>query len=103
MRKTNIKFHRPYPVGTCVFELAKLHMYKMLYDYIKVKWGNNVELVMTDTDSFVFEIKTEDVYNDIKADVLERFDTSNYPKDHPIYTDVNKKVIGKFKDEAGGR
>ena len=32
------------------------------------------------------------------------FDTSNYPKDHPLGTEigVNKKVIGMFKDEAGG-
>ena len=34
-----------------------------------------------------------------------RFDKSNYPKNHPsgIETDVNKKVIGMFKDEAGGK
>ena len=33
------------------------------------------------------------------------FDTSNYPKEHPsgIATDINKKVVGMFKDEVGGR
>jgi hypothetical protein len=30
------------------------------------------------------------------------FDTSDYPKDHPLYSDKNKKVIGKFKDELNG-
>ena len=50
---------------------------------------------MTDTDSFVLEIKTEDVYNDFKDDILQWFDASNYPKDHPICTNVNKKVIGR--------
>ena len=37
-------------------------------------------------------------------DVRDKFDTSNYPKDHPsgIETGANKKVIGMFKDEAGG-
>ena len=40
----------------------------------------------------------------IAQDVHEWFDTSNYPNDHlsGIDSEVNKKVIGKFKDEAGG-
>lgn len=103
MRKTKIKFDRPYPVGPCILELARLHMYIMLYGYIKEKWGDNVELLMTGTDSLVLEITTDDVYEDIKADIEDLFDTSNYPKDHPLYTEINKKVIGKFKDETGGR
>ena len=38
-------------------------------------------------------------------DVRRKFDTSDYPEKHPsgIKTGVNKKVIGKFKDEAAGR
>ena len=78
-------------------------MYDMLYNYIKLKYCDKVKVLMTDTDSFILVIETEDVYKDIISDILERFDTSNYPKDHPIYTDVNKKVIGNFKDETGGR
>ena len=30
------------------------------------------------------------------------YDTSNYPKDHPLYSETNKKVLGKMKDECGG-
>ena len=53
----------------------------------------------------MYWIQTKDFYEDIAGDVLERFNTSNYPKDHPssIKIGVNKKVIGMFKDEAGGR
>ena len=53
----------------------------------------------------MYEIETEDFYQDIGQDVKSLFDTSNYPKDHPsgIETGVNKKVIGMFKDEAGGK
>jgi len=29
-------------------------------------------------------------------------DTSNYPKNHPLYDATNKKVLGKMKDECGG-
>ena len=37
-------------------------------------------------------------------DVEHRFDTSNYPPDHPscIPCGLNKKVLGMFKDEVNG-
>ena len=58
-----------------------------------------------DTDSFAINIKTEDFYKDIVSDVEKWFDTSNYDKndDSPLAVGVNKKVIGKFKDELGGK
>ena len=42
-----------------------------------------------------------DVYKDMKED-LWLYDTSNYPKDHPLYNGINKKVLRKRKDECGG-
>ena len=53
----------------------------------------------------MYEIKTEDFYNDISGDVNDRFDTSDYPPNHPsgIPIGVNKKVLGMFKDEVAGR
>ena len=52
----------------------------------------------------MYEIKTEDFYKDISQDVKDRFDTSDYPPNHPsgIPSGLNKKVLGMFKDEAGG-
>ena len=53
----------------------------------------------------VMYIKTEDFYKDIAGDVERWFDTSNYAeKDkRPLPIGKNKKVIGKFKDELGGK
>ena len=53
----------------------------------------------------MYEIQTEDFYKDIADDVNEWFDTSDIPSDHPsgIRAGINKKVIGKFKDEACGK
>ena len=31
------------------------------------------------------------------------YDTSDYPKDHPLHSMVNKKVLGKIKGECPGR
>ena len=44
-------------------------------------------------------------YKDISNDVEKKFDTSNFPKDHPSEIPVgkNKKVPGRMKDEARGR
>ena len=63
-----------------------------------------------DTDSFVYEINTEDFYKDIAGDVKTRFDTSNYDnqgvytKDdfRPLDIGQNKKVLSLMKDELGG-
>ena len=58
-----------------------------------------------DTDSFVMNIKTEDFYKDIADDVERWFDTSNYngKDERPLPIGKNKKVIGLFKDELGGK
>ena len=57
-----------------------------------------------DTDSFVMYIKTG-FYNDIADDVERWFDTSNYngKDERPFPIGKNKKVIGLFKDELGGK
>ena len=80
-------------------------MYDFHYNYIKQKYGDKTKLLLTDTDSLMYEIKTEDFYKDISGDVKDRFDTSKYPSDHPsgIPSGFNKKVIGMFKDEANGK
>ena len=80
-------------------------MYDLHYKYIKPKFGENAKLLFTDTDSLCYEIQTDDFFKDISQDVEQKFDTSNYPKDHKseIPTGKNKKVIEMMKDEAGGK
>ena len=58
-----------------------------------------------DTDSFVIHIFTKDFFEDINNDVERWFDTSNYDKNdkRPLQIGMNKKVIGLFKDELGGK
>ena len=52
-------------------------------------------------DSLIYEIEAEDVYKDFWND-KDMFDNSNYLESSPYYCNANKKVIGKFKDEACG-
>ena len=106
MKKTKVKMNEPSPVGAAILELSKVWMYRFLYKYIKPKWGDKVRLLYTDTDSFILEIETDDFYADINPDLHEYFGTSNYPVERHlsgIEVGVNKKVIGMFKDECGGK
>ena len=41
------------------------------------------------------------MYRDFWND-KDRFDNSDYPENSPYFNKTNKKVIGKFKDEAAG-
>ena len=105
MKKVKLYFNKPVYLGMSILDLSKTLMYDFHYIYIKPKYGDNAKLLFTDTDSLAYEIQTKDFYRDISSDVKEKFDTSNYPKNHPsgILTGVNKKVIGMFKDEASGK
>ena len=105
MKKTILTFDKPVYLGMCILDLSKTLMYDFHYTYIKKKYEDKAKLLFTDTDSLMYEIKTEDFYKDISGDVKDKFDTSDYPPNHPsgIPTGCNKKVLGMFKDEAGGQ
>ena len=104
MKKTKLDFDKPVYLGMCILDLSKTLMYDFHYNYIKKKYGDKAKLLLTDTDSLMYEIQTEDFYKDISGDVKDRFDTSGYPLDHPsdIPSGFNKKVLGMFKDEVNG-
>ena len=72
--------NKPAYVGMCILDLSKLSMYEFHYDYIKNKYGNNWKLLFTDTDSFMYEIKTKDAYQDVSKN-KEMFDISYYSTD----------------------
>ena len=105
MKKVKLTMNKPVYLGMCILDLSKTIMYDFHYDYIKPKYGDKAKLLFTDTDSLMYEIETEDFFKDISRDVKDRFDTSDYPENHPsgIPTGINKKVLGMFKDEAAGK
>ena len=99
--KEALTLSRPAYVGTCILDLSKTLMYDFHYNYIEEKYGDRAKLLFTDTDSLTYEIEAEDVYKDFWND-KDIFDNSDYPENSPYYCNSNKKVIGKFKDEACG-
>ena len=66
-------------------------MHKFHYKYITKR--SNTNLLLTDTASLVYEIKTNEVYeNFYKNKTLFHF--SDYPQDSKFFHHVNKKLIG---------
>jgi hypothetical protein len=102
MRKSRLVLNRPIYVGMSILDLSKSLMYDFYYNQMKAQYGDRAELLYTDTDSLLLEIQMEDVYSDM-SEHQSLYDTSEYPEDHPLHSKVNKKVLGKMKDECAGR
>ena len=96
---------KPVYLAQAILDISKTLVYKFWYEYIKPKYADNVKLCYMDTDSFVMHVNTNDFYHDISNDVNLLFDTSNYSTKllRPFPIGINKKVLGKFKDELGGK
>ena len=92
--------NKPIYVGFSTLELSKSLMYEFHYKYIKNEF--DAKLLFTDTDSLIYEFKTKDLYEDFYLD-KDLFDLSDYPLHSTFFDLVNKKVIGKMKDEFKGK
>eukprot|EP00438_Fugacium_kawagutii_P011395 Skav219002 [mRNA] locus=scaffold169:420344:421828:+ [translate_table: standard] len=101
-QRPKLKLDKPIFIGMSILDLSKQHMYSFYYDVMKPKYGNNIRMVYTDTDSFVFHTKTDDIYEDLK-EIKDEMDFSGYDKTHKCHDATNKKVLGKFKDEVDGK
>lgn len=95
-----LTFNRPAYVIMCILDLSKILMYDFHHNYIQQKYGNKAKLLFTDKDSLSCEIEAEDVYQDFWKN-KDKFDNSECPENSPyVKNNKNKKVIGKFRDEA---
>ncbi|VDI15968.1 Hypothetical predicted protein [Mytilus galloprovincialis] len=86
---TSVKFNKPIYLGQAILDYSKQLMYSFYYDVANELWEKN-ELVASDTDSMILSVKTKDIYKDME-EIIDELDTSGYPKDHPLYSEKNKK------------
>ena len=105
MNKTKVKINKPVYLGQAILNISKMIMYELWYEYIKPNYKEKAQLCYMDTDNFTIYIETEDFYKGNANDVERWFDASNYDKNdkRPLPIGKNKKVIGMFKDELGGK
>ena len=71
------------------------------HNCIKNKYGDKAEMLLTDTDSLMYKIEAENVYEDFYKD-KELFDLSNYPKDSKYYNNANNFIVGEMKNKTFG-
>ena len=95
--KSDLTLNKPIYVGVCILELSKLLMYQFHYDYV-LKTFKSAKLLFRDTDSLVYEINGDTVYEQCFKD-KDSFDFSGYLKDSVYYDISNKNLLGKMKDE----
>jgi hypothetical protein len=103
MRKSSIILNKPIIVGFSILEVSKCLMYEHHYNIFKKRYGDDCKLLYTDTDAFIYEIKTRDIYQDFSENLNEFMDISNYPNDHYLFSEKRKKKLGFLKDESGGK
>ncbi|XP_015795544.1 uncharacterized protein LOC107371910 [Tetranychus urticae] len=99
---TKVEMNKPIMVGFTVLEMAKLKMYEIHYNSFKKHFGEKIKLLYTDTDSLIYNIKSEDIIKDMES-LSSLMDYSNYPNDHVLFSNCNLKKVGYLKDEMAGK
>ena len=94
--------NKPIYGGFSIPDLNRLLMSEFHYNYIKARYNNYAKLLFKDRDSLIYEIETDDIYEDSYED-KDLFDFSDYSKDSKFFDPFNKKVVGKIKDELKGK
>ncbi|KYN11288.1 hypothetical protein ALC57_16561 [Trachymyrmex cornetzi] len=102
MENVRNHFNKPIYVGMCILDISKVCLYEFHYDYMLPLFHDKCKIMYTDTDSLIYRVECENIYETIKRDIA-RFDTSDYPADKAYGMSlVNKKLPGLVKDENNG-
>ena len=91
LARTNVVLGKSIQVGFSILDLSKRHMYDAYYNTWLQHFPNS-QLLFTDTDSFCVAVEHPDVYSEM-ATFKNWFDFSEYPREHPLYDETNRKVI----------
>ena len=99
--KSKVTLDKPIACGFMVLENAKHHMSWFWYNILKNTYGDRIRLILSDTDSFIYAVFSDNGYQDL-YDMRQYMDLSGYIKDTPLYQyrdPTNKKIPGKLSDE----
>ncbi|TRY78865.1 hypothetical protein TCAL_10655, partial [Tigriopus californicus] len=104
LRRQKCIITRPVYVGIKILELSKALMGTIWYTF-KHYFGSRIQLILTDTDSFIVQLQTNDINKEFFQQFHDILDFSNCafqgtPMDKHIDLKRNKKVLGKMKNEV---
>ena len=99
-KKNEVVMDKAIYVGFAILELSKLHMYETYYDILQPYFGQeNLQLHYIDTDGMFLSMKTKNIIKGLK-NLEDIFDFSNLDENHELFSNKNKKIIGRFKIET---
>ena len=102
--KKEIILDRPIQLGVTILEFAKLSMFSYYHNVLKKTFGDQVRLIYTDTDLFVLELRTRDLFNDLQS-ISHTLDNNNFPQTGHYLSDLfssdKSSELFYFKSEVG--
>nr|XP_018913796.1 PREDICTED: uncharacterized protein LOC109041820 [Bemisia tabaci] len=98
--KKYIKHSSPVQIAQCILDVSKCKIYEFYYEFLLPNFKDSLQLILQDTDSLLVEAKG-DLYK-FMSENMDQFDTSDFPKDHSLHSDRNKKIPGVFTEEFNG-
>ncbi len=100
IHKQKVKLNKPIFLGQNILDDSKHLMCNFHYNFmLKNVERENIDLLMTDTDSLCYHLRKQDIF-EIMGNNKEIFDLSNYDKGSALFDNTNNKVMGKFKNES---
>ena len=94
-------FHdKPIYAGFAILELSKHFMFNFYYNVLTKNAKFNIDLGMSDTDSFLFKVSDGKKF---RHHIRKFMDYSNFPTTNKFYSSANKSKLGFFKDELAGK
>ena len=99
--KRQLTLNKPIACGFTVLENSKYIITSFWYDVLKRRYSGDIKLLLSDTDSFIYSVNTDDSYRDL-YELSDHIDLASYDEGTCLgkFKDVtNKKVPGKFSDE----
>ena len=101
LRQKEIRWNKSTYLGAAILDLSKQHLYRFHYEEIGPLFDKKARVMYSDTDSLIYEIETDDIYEDL-VQLKDVLDLSDYPKNHQLHSELNKKVPLKSSDELNG-
>ena len=100
--KSEVKADSPLYIGFSVLDFAKIKMYSFYYDVLIPLYGERVQFIYSDTDSFILNLETDNLEDEFRGPLAPYLDLSNYPPEHPLHSNQFKGQLGKLKCETPG-
>ena len=99
-KQTEVLMDKPIYLGFAVLDSSTLLMYETYYEKLQQYFGlENIQNHYTDCDSMILSIKTDNIINDLN-NLEDLFALSNLNTNNELFSNKNKKVLGKFKIET---